>query len=136
MKIVGYMQGTDSELLTNLMLEGIETLPLSNGWDNHGKYIAHVNRTDNLALVVGYLHKFIPIAKEFAKGDDILSTMKIYKIPVVFIVPASKQAKAKKILSGKGLKYKLADPAEASKVIMSLLKTKRAAKKPGAARRK
>jgi hypothetical protein len=136
MKIVGYMEGTNPELLTNLMLEGFETLPLSNGWDNHGKYIAHVNRTDNLSLVVGYVHKFIPVAKELAKEEEILSSLKVYKIPTVFIVPSAKHAKTKKILSRKGLKYKLADPAEVSKVIMSMLRPARVARKRPAAKKK
>ena len=93
MKIVGYMGGTNSEVMTNLLLEGYETIPLSNGWDNHGKYLAHINRNDNISLVVGYLHKFIPVAKEYSLGD-MLSSLKIYKIPIIFIVPKSKQAKA------------------------------------------
>ena len=129
MKIVGYMEGTNPELLTNLMLEGFETLPLSNGWDNHGKYIAHVNRTDNLSLVVGYLHKFIPVAKELAKEDEILSSLKVYKIPVLFLVPSSQHTKVNRLLSRKGLRYKLADPAGASKTILGMLRPGRVAKK-------
>lgn len=128
MKIVGYMEGTNSEVLTNLFLEGFETLPLSNGWDNHGKYIAHLNRNDNISVVVGYLHKFIPIAKEFDLGD-MLSSMKVYKIPVVFIVPEKKQDKANKFLKNKGLKYKLAEPARATQVVLEFLKTKKATAK-------
>ncbi|MEE9555587.1 MAG: hypothetical protein V3W18_14970 [candidate division Zixibacteria bacterium] len=129
MKVVGYMEGTNSELLTNLMLEGYETLPLANGWDNHGKYIAHVNKTDNLNLVVGYLHKFIPVAKEFKIGDEILSSLKAYRVPVIFIVPRAKQAKAKKYLKGKGMKYEFADPGNLTSNVMSILKPRKIAKK-------
>lgn len=128
MKIVGYMGGTNSEVMTNLLLEGYETIPLSNGWDNHGKYLAHINRNDNISLVVGYLHKFIPVAKEYSLGD-MLSSLKIYKIPIIFIVPKSKQAKAKKLLSSKGISYKFADPSEISEVIFAMLKSKGKAKK-------
>ncbi len=128
MKIVGYMEGTNSELLTNLLLEGFETLPLSNGWDNHGKYIAHINRTDGLALVVGYLHKFIPLSTEFMVGEDILSSLRIFRIPTVFIVPRSKQAKAQKFLKGKGLTYKFADPSDLTKAVLGILKKKRPAR--------
>ena len=129
MKVVGYMEGTNSELLTNLMLEGYETLPLANGWDNHGKYIAHVNRTDNLNLVVGYLHKFIPVAKEFKIGDEILSSLRAYRIPVVFVVPKAKQAKAKKYLKGKGIKYEFADPGNLTATVISILKPGKAKKR-------
>jgi len=123
MKIVGYMEGTNSEVLTNLFLEGFETLPLSNGWDNHGKYIAHLSRNDNISLVVGYLHKFLPLAKEFDLGD-MLSSVKVYKIPTLFIVPVAKQARARKILDRTGLKYKLADPSEITEAALSILKPK------------
>ncbi len=133
MKVIGYMEGTDSVLLTNLMLEGYETIPLANGWDNHGKYIAHVNRTDNIVLVVGYLHKFIPVAREFSIGDDILSSLRAYKIPVVFIVPKDKQARANKFLSNKGVKYHFADPGNVSGKILEILKShKSSMKKTGA----
>jgi len=128
MKVVGYMEGTDSELLTNLMLEGYETLPLANGWDNHGKYIAHVNRTDNLALVVGYLHKFIPVSKEFKIGEDMLSSLKAYKIPVVFIVPKSKLRKAGKFIKIKGVRYSFADPGNLTSNILGILRPGKKAK--------
>ncbi len=129
MRIVGYMEGTNSELLTNLLLEGFETLPLSNGWDNHGKYIAHINRTDGLALVVGYLHKFIPLSREFMIGEDILSSLRIYKIPAIFIVPKGKHEKAKKLLKGKGLIYQFTDPSDLTKAVLGVLKKKRTTKR-------
>jgi hypothetical protein len=123
MKIVGYMDGTNSEVMTSLFLEGFETLPLSNGWDGHGKYIAHISRNDNISLVLGYLHKFIPIAKQFDIGD-MFSSIKVYKIPCVFIVPKDRQAKAKKYIP-KGLKYVFADPHEVTKTVMGILRPSR-----------
>ncbi len=122
--------------MTNLILEGYDTLPLSNGWDNHGKYIAHINRTDNLVLVVGYLHKFIPVIKEYPAGEDILSSLKAYKIFVVFIIPGGKQAKAKKMLASKGVSYKLASPAGVSKTVMKILEPKRSVKKARSRKRR
>ena len=130
MKIVGYMDGTNSEVLTNLFLEGFETLPLSNGWDNHGKYLAHIMRNDDISLVVGYLHKFIPLMKQFDLGD-MFSSIRVYKIPCVFIVPKKHQAKAIKHLP-KGVKYAFADPSEIDDVIIGMLKGKRKIAKPAA----
>ena len=46
MKIIGYMLGTDPEVLTQLLLEGYETLPLSNGYDNHGNNEKHNKAND------------------------------------------------------------------------------------------
>ncbi|MCP4583139.1 MAG: hypothetical protein GY839_16145 [candidate division Zixibacteria bacterium] len=128
MKIVGYMDGTNPEVLTNLFLSGIETLPLSNGWDRNGKYIAHISKNDNVSLIIGYLHKFFPLAKELDMGD-MLSSVKINKIPLLFIVPKDKQEKAKKMLDKKGLKYKFADPKEISDVVVKILKPGKSKKK-------
>lgn len=123
MKIVGYMEGTNSEVLTNLFLEGFETLPLSNSWDNHGKLIAHITRNDDISLVVGYLHKFIPQSKQFDIGD-MFASIRVYKIPVVIIVPRNKQEKAMKKVP-KGIKYTFADPDEITKIILGILKSKK-----------
>lgn len=134
MKIIGYMDGTNSEVLTNLFLDGYETLPLSNGWDNHGKYIAHITRNDNISLIIGYLHKFIPVAKEFDLGD-MFSSIRVYKIPVIFIVPKEKQAKAKKYIP-KGVRYSFADPSEVNKAVRGKVKPKRKTKKKTTKKRK
>ncbi len=134
MKIVGYMEGTNSEVLTNLFLEGIETLPLSNSWDNHGKFIAHIMKNDDINLVVGYLHKFIPHAKQFDIGD-LFSSIRVYRIPVVIIVPKKLQDKAKKRVP-KGIKYTFADPDEITDVILGVLKPKKKKAKKSAKKRK
>ena len=122
MKTIGYMEGTNSELLTNLLVDGVDTLPLSNGWDNHGKFIAHLTKTDNVSIVVGYLHKFFALSMGPKIEEEILSSLKAYKIPTVFIVPRAKQEKAKKLLKGKGINYTLADPGDLTKAVETTLK--------------
>lgn len=121
MKIVGYMEGTNPDVLTHLLLEGYETIPLSNGFDNHGKYIMHLTTEDHISLIVGYLHKFIPISPRYSL-TDILSSVKVYKIPVIFIVPKEMQNKADRIIADKGLNYRLSDPTDLSKNIFESLK--------------
>lgn len=120
MKIVGYMEGTDPEVLTKLIVEGHETLPLSNGIDHHGKNITHLTNADNIALVVGYLHKFITLAPGYSL-IDVLSSVRVYKIPVIFIVPKEIQDKANSLVSEKGITYKLTDPADLSKAVFESL---------------
>ena len=56
---VGYLEGTDPLLLSSLTAEGIETLPVANTWDGHGKPINQLGKGE-VNLVVGYLHKVIP----------------------------------------------------------------------------
>lgn len=121
MKIIGYMQGTDPQVLTQLLLEGYETYPLSNVFDNHGKNITLVTTEDHISMIVGYLHKFIPIAPQFSI-TDILSSVKAYKIPVIFIVPEEIQDKAGELVTHLGIDYKLADPSELLKAILDGVK--------------
>lgn len=121
MKIIGYMEGTDPKVLTQLLLDGYETFPLSNVFDNHGKNITLITTEDHIALVVGYLHKFIPIAPQFSL-TDILSSVKVYKIPVLFIVPKDIQDKAGERVANLGIAYKLVDPADLTQAILDTLK--------------
>ena len=120
MKTVGYMEGTNPEVLTTLLIKGYETIPLSNSWDNHGKYVAHITRNDNLALVVGWLHKFIPINKELGI-EDALSPFRIYDIPIVFMVPKSMHKQANEVLADKDVRYKLTDPSEITNAVFNIL---------------
>lgn len=122
MKIVGYMEGTDPRILTQLLLHGYETYPLSNVFDNHGKNITLITTEDHISLIIGYLHKFIPVAPQFTL-TDILSSAKVYKIPVIFIVPKNIQDEADKLVADKGIDYKLVDPADLRKVILETLKS-------------
>ena len=100
-----------------------ETLPFSNSWDNHGKFIAQITRRDNLELVIGWLHKFIPITKELGFGD-VLAPLRIYEIPVVFIVPDNLQKKAHDLLADKAVTYRLADPAVVTSTVFEMLEQK------------
>jgi predicted transcriptional regulator len=98
MKTIGYLEGTDVLFLTKLVARGIGTLPLGNGADNHGKYIGLLSRSDNISLVIGYLHKVIPTAEHDIAPKDMLYSCMLHKIPVMLIVPEELQEDAKKIL--------------------------------------
>jgi hypothetical protein len=120
MKTIGYMEGTNPEILTELFIEGHETVPLSNGIDNHGKNIILVTYEDGIDLIVGYLHKFIPLSPRY-KLVEILSSARVNEIPVIFIVPEQFQEKAHQLLSDKKITYKLADPKDLLKIIFESL---------------
>jgi len=103
---VGYFEGTDPLLLTKLAAEGVETLPVANTWDGHGKYVNHLSKGE-VNVVVGYLHKVIPAESVRTSSlslmiDNMLSACKVNDIPVLLIVPATLQDKAKKILGDIG----------------------------------
>jgi hypothetical protein len=122
MKVLGYLEGTDPIVLTTVVLEGYETLPLSNGWDNHGKHLTLLNPADNIALVVGSLHKFVRL-EDMSIFSAMLATVKAYGIPVIFIVPNDSHDKARKLITDKELKFKLVDPADLAEVVLADLKS-------------
>ena len=51
-KSVGYFEGTDSKLLTALVCDGYDTLPVSNGFDNHGMHVRLINDQNRFDLLV------------------------------------------------------------------------------------
>jgi hypothetical protein len=102
MTVIGYFEGTDSLLLAKLAAEGIETIPVANFSDSHGKYVSYLNKGE-VSVVVGHLHKVIPAEQERTAMfslmlDNLLSTAKIHGIPFLLIVPSSHIDKAKKLL--------------------------------------
>ena len=99
---VGYLEGTDPVLLSMLAAEGVETLPVSNTFDGHGKPINYLTKGE-VNVVVGYLHKVVP--NEQARTsmfdlmlDNMLVACKAYNIPVVLVAPSGLQEKARKLL--------------------------------------
>lgn len=121
MVTVGYLEGTDPTILTKLYLKGIGTLPLGNGWDNHGKYVNHLTTTDGVDAVIGYLHKIIPPAFEGKLNLDILFACIAHGIPVYLMVPRGLQEKAMKWLGGDAGKVNLVDPAEVFDILVNKL---------------
>lgn len=98
MAVIGYLEGTPSIFLTQVSLDGFSTLPLGNGWDGHGKYVAHIGPQDNVCLVVGYLHKLLPPPESPLKPADLLFACRRHEIPVLVIAPKEGHAKARELL--------------------------------------
>ena len=94
MKTVGYFDGTNSTLLTELVLRGFGTLPLANDWDRHGRMVSHLAPND-VDLIIGYLHKMVGLG---LSPFDLLYQANSYSIPVLVIVPAEYHDAAKELL--------------------------------------
>jgi len=121
MQVVGYMDGTSSDVLTTVILHGYETLPLSNGWDNHGKHLTLLNPADNLSIVVGPLHKFLRVSdKTIFKA--MLASVESYGLMVFFIVPKEYHEQAEALIEAGELKYRLVDPGDLAKEVLDYLK--------------
>ena len=113
---VAYFEGTDPVLLTKLAAEGIETLPVANTWDGHGKYVNHLGKGE-VNVVVGYLHKVIPAEQDRTSMfelmlDHLLSACKAHNIPVLLIAPSNLHEKAKRILGDVGPNVHIVAPEE------------------------
>jgi hypothetical protein len=111
MTTVGYLEGTDPLTLTRLNLRGIATLPLGNGFDGHGKNIAHLTKRD-LVTVVGYLHKVLPTPTTNLTAKDFLIACHTHNIPVLLIVPTAEHHLARQCLGEAADWATLVDPSE------------------------
>jgi len=110
MATVGYLGGTDPLVLTRLAARGVGTLPLSNGVDNHGKFITSVSGRDGIDLIVGYLHKLARTQRQGFHPRDLLQPCIDFGITVIVVVPEADQALARQILGPVGGFTKLVDP--------------------------
>jgi hypothetical protein len=99
-KIVGYLEGTDPRLLNNLVLKGVGTMPLSNGFDSHGKQVGYLTKQDGIDMVVGWLYKVVPPQDMDLELKDILFACTTYKIPVILAASQELHDYANKIQGG------------------------------------
>ena len=120
MATVGYFEGTDPVILTRLAAKGVGTLPLNNGSDMHGKYVAHLTREDGVSVVVGYLHKVLP-AKDAAVAPRILSACITHEIPVLLVAEKSFHDAARDRLGEMQDRVKLVDPADLYDAILAVI---------------
>lgn len=102
--------------MSKLAAEGIETLPIANTLDGHGKNVNQLSKGE-VNLVVGYLHKVIPAEPLRTASfqlvlDNMLSACKVHNIPVLLIAPATLHDKAKKILGDAGPNVYVVAPEE------------------------
>ena len=112
MGIIAYFEGTDPLVLTKLAVKGIGTLPVSNGWDNHGKNINHITKEDKISAVIGYLHKVIPLQDMAISTKDILFTCNVYNIKVFLVAPEDLIDEAKKLVDDAGDNITIVSPDE------------------------
>ena len=87
-KSVGYFEGTDPAVLSSLICDGCDTIPISNGLDNYGQHVRLFNEENRVDLLMGYLHKVYAPAGAETQAEDIFHVCEIYQIPFIMIVPA------------------------------------------------
>jgi hypothetical protein len=123
-KDVGYFEGTDSTLLTALVCEGFDTIPVSNGYDNHGRHVQLINHENKPDLLIGYVHKvFAPDDGDpnYTTYQDIFHTCRIYGVPVLLEVPRKLQDKARTLFQDVPDVVQFVDPDDMLKVAKAIL---------------
>ena len=121
MATVGYFEGTDPIVLTRLAAKGIGTLPLSNGFDMHGKYVVHLTAQDGVSVVVGYLHKVMPANGVAVTPRDLLFACTSHEIPVILVAEKSFHDAARDRLGEIQGRVKLVDPADLYEAILAVI---------------
>jgi hypothetical protein len=110
MPTVGYMQGIDPLVLTRLAARGVGTLPVSNGFDNHGKFINAITERDEVDVVVGHLHKVLRTQRQGFPVDAILDACSACSIPVLIVVPDEDRNAAQLLLGAAAARVDLVAP--------------------------
>ena len=111
-KRVGYFEGTDPAVLTSLICDNCDTLPISNGFDNYGQHVRLLNEERKVDLLIGYLHKIIAPAGADTQAEDIVRVCEIYQIPFLLIVPQPLHQCARRKLRHWPDEVQMVDPAK------------------------
>jgi hypothetical protein len=110
MATVGYLEGTDPLVLTRLVVRGVGTLPVSNGFDNHGKFVTSITERDSVDVVVGYLHKVMHTQRQGFRPHDLLQPCLDSGIAVLIVVTEEDQPAARQLLGQVGQAATLVAP--------------------------
>jgi len=120
-KRIGYFDGTDSRFLTLMICDGHDTIPISNGLDNHGKHIRLFNEEDHLDLIVGYLHKIYSPEDADTRFEDIFHSCMTYEMPLLIEVPHDSQECARAKLGAPSDVVQFVDPKDMLEAARNIL---------------
>lgn len=124
-KRIGYFSGSDPQVLTALVCEGYDTIPVSNGRDSHGQHVRLINDQNRYDLLIAPLHKVVAPEVRVAEDityQDIFHLCRTYSIPLLIGVPATVQDKAHALLDEPPDIVRLVEPAELFEVAAALLR--------------
>ena len=124
-KSIGYFEGTDSTLLTSLVCDGYDTLPISNGFDNHGMHVRLINDQNRPDLLIGYVHKIFAPERRLPTDpsfQDLFHICRTYQIPLLLEVPTHLHDKAIKLLEGPPDIVRFVDPEDTLRVAFEILR--------------
>ncbi|MFX1512193.1 MAG: hypothetical protein ACFFCQ_06375 [Promethearchaeota archaeon] len=121
MKTIGYFEGTPAELLTRMNLLGVDVFPIGNVWDNYGKNVEIITKTD-VDLIIGWTHKVLPVHGVTRTAKDLLWTAQTLNIPIILLAPSELYDNAKKAIGDAVAFASIVDPKQAEDKIKEILK--------------
>ena len=125
-KTIGYFEGTDSKVLTSVVCDGHLTLPVSNGYDSHGRHVRLINEEKRYDLLIGYLHKILsPVNSDlnYTSYQDIFHVCRTYRVPLLLEVPAELHEKARALFDEVPEIVQFVDQADTIAVAKKILAT-------------
>lgn len=120
-KRVGYFEGTDPAVLTSLICAGYDTIPISNGIDNHGLHVRLLNEDTRVDILMGYLHKIQAPVDYETQAEDMFHICQTYQIPFLVIVPSALHACAREKFEKCPDMVQFVDPAEVLDTALKIL---------------
>ena len=106
------------------MCDGHLTLPVSNGYDSHGRHVRLINEEKRYDLLIGYLHKiFAPTNADlnYTSYQDIFHVCRTYRVPLLLEVPAELHEKARALFDEVPDIVEFVDPADTIAVAKRIL---------------
>ena len=122
-KSVGYFEGTDPAVLTSLICDGCDTIPISNGLDNHGKHIRLLNEDTKVDVLMGYLHKIHAPVDDETQAEDIFHVCQTYQIDFLVIVPRELHDCARKAFEDCPGVVQFVDPSDVLETARKILRS-------------
>lgn len=124
-KVVGYFEGTDSTLLTDLVCDGYDTVPISNGFDNHGMHVRIINNENRIDALIGYVHKVYAPEDGVSTGgvtyQDIFHVVGNFNIPLILEVHNGLQETARALFDNVPDVVQFVDPKDMLATIRDIL---------------
>lgn len=124
-KVIGYFDGTDSALLTDLVCDGYDTLPISNGFDNHGMHVRIINNENRVDVLIGYVHKIYSPEGSTPQGaityQDVFHVCRTFDVPLVLLVDHDLSEKAEALFDDIPDCAFFVDPADALSKVREFL---------------
>ena len=124
-KTIGYFEGTDAAVLTDLVCEGHDTLPISNGYDNHGMHVRIINNENRVDVLVAYVHKIYAPDESIPAGavsyQDVFHVCRTFDIPLVLEVDTNLQDKARALFADMPSCVHFVDPADMLDKVRAIL---------------